>query len=263
MKSNLLLIGLIISIGFLNMRCGDEEPKSASEKETEDAKKSSGKQELDESKLETNQLKEQERDTAGIAKEDSIKLTEVREGIYTNEPNMYHPDFLAKLDVGEAYERYSFVDGQMWMHYGEGFHGRVDTIDFPEVPALNQPKILKTTSKDNMRGKLKLERINYTSVAYHLTLEKGTQKHEQKDTVHLGKTFFLGAEQDESSISGYSYSAVEYFRYNDKCPTTLRLGYESNSGDGLLAKIMKDCNEPFSFYIGLEDFPTFQEQIQD
>lgn len=132
----------------------------------------------------------------------------------------------------------------------------IDTFAFPKAAEIDEIYML-VAEKEGKIVFVSLTRRNYTSLDYDLWIEGPDEVFGQSGTAHLPTSFFMGAEVDESSISGLSYTAYEYYDDENQCPITFRLGHEEESGEGLLAKVILSCKGDGPV-IGLEDFPTLQ-----
>lgn len=137
--------------------------------------------------------------------------------------------------------------------------GQTDTVTFPQTPKIGNKTIL-TAKKDELAIALTIERINQTTINYRLEMiEFGNASFNHNGQAELSPHFHLGAESDESSLSGISYLSTQFSDNQDSCYTYIRLGKEVDSGPYLLGKLIKNCNGKLR-NIDLEDFPTLIEK---
>lgn len=90
-------------------------------------------------------------------------------------------------------------------------------------------------------------------------VEFGKTNYTTKGIASIADGSHLGEESDESSISGLSYSSEQYIDTKEDCYTYIRLGKEEKSGNYLLGKIIKNCNNKIKD-IDLDNFPTLIEK---
>jgi hypothetical protein len=135
-----------------------------------------------------------------------------------------------------------------------------DTTYFPETPQIGKDIVL-TAKKGDLAIAVKVKRINYTSVNYTIEMvEYGKANHKQSGSADIISSFFFGAESDESDLTGMGYFVTEFSEFkNEDCYTSIRLGYEEESGPYLLGKLIKNCNEKI-MEIRLDNFPTLIEK---
>lgn len=163
----------------------------------------------------------------------------------------YSPNFLKEMEQTEM-KQVSLADSFLILC-------QTDTIIFPQTPEIGK-KILLTAVKDKLAIALTIERINQTTIDYKLEMvEFGNTSFNSQGQADLSPYFYLGAETDESSLSGVSYLSTQFNDNQDSCYTYIRLGKGEESGPYLLGKLIKNCNGKLK-NIDLENFPTLVEK---
>lgn len=131
---------------------------------------------------------------------------------------------------------------------------------FPEEPLKGKTYTLTGIQEQKLAISLTVKRINYTTIDYKVEIvEFGQSNYTDEGQAHLSAGFILGDESDESSLSGNSYGATEFFDYKEDCHTSIRLGRDEASGNYLLGKLIKNCNGEIKD-IELDNFPTLVEK---
>lgn len=171
--------------------------------------------------------------------------------IFIKDSSDYSTNFLKEMKKS-GMKNISLVDSFLIL-------GQTDTVPFPQTPKIGKKTIL-TAKKDELAIALTIERINQTTINYRLEMvEFGNASFNYDGQAELSPRFHLGAETDESSLSGISYLSTQFSDSQDSCYTYIRLGKEEDSGPYLLGKLIKNCNGKLR-NIDLEDFPTLVEK---
>lgn len=136
----------------------------------------------------------------------------------------------------------------------------IDTMRLPEYPRMGEVYYFEATV-DGAELKVRIERKNYTDVAYEFELIGGDELIMDEGTAVLSTGFIMGSESDESSFSGMSYFVDEFIDFSGDCSITLRLGHEEESGPELLCKIIKDCNHPLPD-LTLDNLPSMKARVE-
>ncbi|WP_445456645.1 YARHG domain-containing protein [Flavobacterium sp. HNIBRBA15423] len=136
---------------------------------------------------------------------------------------------------------------------------RKENTYIPEFPEKNK-RIVLTAKQDNLSIALVVKRINEKTIEYSIEMvESGKNNYTKKGFASVSDGPYLGSESDESSVSGISYFCDEYIDTNGDCYINIRLGKEEESGNHLLGKIIKNCNDKIKD-ITLDNFPTLIEK---
>lgn len=182
---------------------------------------------------------------------ESIAFKDETEIVIKNKDD-YSKQFVDELRA-LGYEKIELIDSLII------FNGK-DTAYFPELPIIGKHFVL-TGRKGDLAIALSIQRINYSTIGYNLEMvEFGRASHNQTGQADISANFFLGAESDESDISGLTYFATEFLEFKDgDCYTYIRLGYDEESGPFLLGKIKKNCNGEI-MDIDLNNFTTLIEK---
>lgn len=186
-------------------------------------------------------------DNSAAQQSDAAKLIVKKEADYS-------PDFLTLLRENTDFESFH-LDGNRMIVNG------TDTAYFSQEPPIGKNLVL-SAKKESLAITIRLKRINQTTVDYTIEMVES----EKLVFIESGKAdispfFFLGAESDESDISGESYFVTEFIIESKDCYTAIRIGKEENSGSGFLGKLIMNCNGSNNVRdIGLDNFPTLRER---
>lgn len=134
-----------------------------------------------------------------------------------------------------------------------------DSVFFPDIPKVRK-KIFLEGIKNDIIIHLTIRRLNYTTIDYSLSIFKeGKKKFIDNGKANISTSFFLSDESDESEKTGINYFVTEFsnIKEND-CNTYIRLGYEQETGDYLLGKLIKNCIDDLED-ISLDNFTTLIE----
>lgn len=186
-----------------------------------------------------------------VEKEEEVPILKTESAIFIKDSNDYSARFLAEIAKSEQ-SAISLIDSLLIIE-------EKDTITFPQVPKIGKSTVL-TARKDDIAIGLTIERINQTTIDYRIEMvEYGMASYKFTGRADLSAKFYLGSEMDESSFSGNAYFSAEFCDDRDTCYTCIRLGTEEGSGQYLLGKLIKNCNEQ-KRDIELDNFPTLIEK---
>jgi len=118
--------------------------------------------------------------------------------------------------------------------------GKVDTVGFSSYLPVGE-KMKFFGKKDNIKMKLYVQRINYTSITYSIMIVNEDKEFYQDGIATIHPLFFLGAESNENDYTGVSYFVDEYISYtSESCYISIRIG-EGDESDTHLGKIIMNC----------------------
>jgi len=164
----------------------------------------------------------------------------------------YSPAFLALLRENTDFEKF-YLDGNLMVV------NDADTAYFSQEPPIGKSLVF-TAKKESLAIAVRLKRINQTTVDYTIEMvESGKPAYFESGQADISPFFFLGAESDESDVSGESYMVTEFTATKGDCHTSIRIGQEENTSTGLLGKLIKNCNGKLRD-IDLDNFPMLREK---
>lgn len=197
-------------------------------------------------------------ETTNTTKEAPIKeVTQAKEvapekdkaTIFIKDSSDYSSNFLAALEKS-GMPSYALIDSFLIIES--------DTIPFPAIPKMGKKTVL-TAKKETLAIALTIQRVNQTTLDYRLEMvEFGKASFHYKGQADLSSYFYLATEMDESSLSGMTYSSIEFSDGQDACHVYIRLGKEEGRPH-LLGKLIKNCNGKLRT-IDLSNFPTLVEK---
>lgn len=160
----------------------------------------------------------------------------------------FSPEFLQRLKKSGQAKKYLLDDDFMIMD-------DKDTVWFSLILELGTPFTL-TGQRGNDNYTLIVTQINYSTIKFKfLIINSGKIIFEKAGEASLSPNFFLGAETDEDDKTGDGYIATEYWKIDDDCEFSIRLGTD----DVIKAKVKSHCKQK-SMEIKLDDCPTLRSK---
>lgn len=115
-----------------------------------------------------------------------------------------------------------------------------------------------TARNDSIAVALTIHPKNMTTIKYKLEYHNfGSFTHFYNGEASIQGLFFLGSENDVSSISNLGYGSTEYSNTTNKHSIQIRLGYEEESGNYLLGRVLLNASKGDTLDFS---FPTLVEK---
>lgn len=130
-----------------------------------------------------------------------------------------------------------------------------DTTEFPDDLEINKKTVFRGSDKNERSYKLVVTRINQTNIVFSLFLNNDSKIELpiESGEASISAVFIYGSENDEDKLTGDSYGCYEYWKKENDCWCSVRIGIGKNKNGKQRAKVAYLCDDR---ELSLDDCPT-------
>ena len=175
-----------------------------------------------------------------------------QQSVYIKDKSQYDQTFINELTNAYHNEPIKLIDN--FIIVGN------DTTQFPKELEINK-KTVFTGIKNNKFYELILIRTNLTEIVFSFFIRNNEDEIKlpmKEGKVNLGAMFFLASEVDEDEVTGEGYRSYEYWKKDDNCWLSIRVGLGQDENGKQRAKISFACEDKSRQTLTLDECPTLR-----
>lgn len=186
-------------------------------------------------------------DTESTDSSEVISTDQKQSNIYIKDTTEYSKTFIEELKTMGFSEPVQIIHNSIIIG--------ADTTLFPEDLKINRKTVFRGSDKNGRTYELVTTRINQTTIVFSLFInnDNKTVLPIESGEASLSAVCIYGSENDEDKLTGDSYGCYEYWKKENDCWCSVRIGIGKNKNGKQRAKVAYLCDDR---ELSLDDCPT-------